>query len=168
MAQQFFDDARIRKYLLGDITQEDQEQIEQRLLIDEEFGEKLSMARTEMVDAYVAADLSAKEREKFEKHFLSTPEHVQTVKIARALNRRLEERSRDYARRDIAASKIQTPYDFRHLKAIISLTAGAILLVTGFVVWKVVKHEGTNNQVREAQERRANFENELVRLNHSA
>src|SRR5438132_13856314 len=115
MAQQFFDDARIRKYLLRDISQEDQEQIEMRLLIDEEFSERLSMTRTEIVDDYVAANLSAKERKKFEKHFLSTPEHFQMVEIARALDKRLQDRSRDFALTDTAAEKISTPYYIRNL-----------------------------------------------------
>ena len=76
MEQRFFDDALIRKYLLGNISQEDQEQIEQRLLIDEEFSEKLSMTRIDMVDDYVAANLSTKEREEFEKHFLSNSQSL--------------------------------------------------------------------------------------------
>src|SRR5438034_3912187 len=139
MEQRFFDDALIRKYLLGNISQEDQEQIEQRLLIDEEFSEKLSMTRIDMVDDYVAANLSTKEREEFEKHFLSTTEHVQMVEIARALAKRLMECGRDLAMTGGAASKIPNPYYIRHLKAIISLTAGMILLVTASSVWEIIK-----------------------------
>ena len=168
MAQQFFDDARVRKYLLGLLSEEGQQEIETLLLTDKEFSEKLSLARTEMVDDYVAANLSAKEREEFEKHFLSTPEHFQMVEIARALDQHLENRSRDFAVIDSAASKIPTPYYIRHLKAIISLTAGAILLVTGYAVWEIVKHKPPNNRLNEAQEQRAILENELVKLNRPA
>lgn len=170
MAQQFFHDARIRKYLLGDISQEDQERIEQRLLIDEEFGEELSMTRTEMVDAYVAANLSTKEREQFEKHFLSTPEHVQVMEIARALAKRLEDRGRELPITSglSTSPNIPTPYYIRHIKAIISLTVGMILLVVGYAVWEIVKQRPSNNRVNDPHEQQAILENELIKLNRPA
>jgi hypothetical protein len=169
MAQQFFDDARIRKYLLGDISQEDQERIEQRLLIDEEFGEKLSMTRTEMVDAYVAAGLSTNEREEFEKHFLSTPEHVQVVEIARALAKRLDDRGRELPITGglSTSPNIPTPY-YMHMKAIISLTVGMILLVVGYAVWEIVKQRPSNNRVNDHYEQQAILENEVIKLNRPA
>lgn len=168
MAQQLFDDTRLRKYLLGDLSEEEQEAIEALLFTDREFSEKLSLARTEMVDDYVAANLSAKEREEMEKHFLSTPEHFRMVEISRALAKRLGDRDQDLPIAGSEASTIPPPYHIRHLKAIISLTAGMILLVTSYAVWETVKHRHPNNPVNEAQEQRAILENELVKLNRPA
>jgi hypothetical protein len=164
MEQRLLDDA-LRKYLLGDISHEEQERIEQRLLTDEEFSEELSMTRTEMVDDYVAGNLSSKEKEEFEKHFLSTPEHVQMIEIGRALGKRLEDLSRDSA---ITSSSALRPYYVRHRNAIISLTACAILVVAAYVVWELVKHRQPNNWANEAQKQRAILENELVKLNRPA
>jgi len=165
MEQPILDDAILRKYLLGDIPQEEQTRIEQRLLIDADFGEELSMTRTEMIDDYVADNLSSKEKEEFEKHFLSTPEHVQMIEIGRALNKRLEDLSRGSA---IANSSVPGSYYIRHRNAIISLTACAILLVGAYVAWELVNHRRPNNEATEAQRQRAILENELVKLNHSA
>jgi hypothetical protein len=165
MEHRFFDDALIKKYLLGDISHEAQERIEQRVLIDEEFSEELSMTRTEMVDDYVAGNLSAKERGEFEKHFLSTPEHVQMIEIGRALAKRLEDRSRDLV---MTGSSASPPYYVRHLNAIISLTACAVLVVTAYVAWEMVQQRQPNSGANEAQERRAILENELGKLNRPA
>jgi hypothetical protein len=165
MEQRSLDDALIKRYLLGDTSPEEQEQLEQRLLIDEEFIEQLSMTRTDMVDDYVFANLSAKEREQFEKYFLSTPEHRQMLKTAGALASRFEEVGRNIAATVSASSQAPVPYYVRHLNAIISLTAGLILLGTTYVVWELVKQRQANDQANEAQAQRANFENELVKLN---
>jgi hypothetical protein len=165
MEQPIFDDPLKRKYLLGDISHEEQERIEQRLLTEQEFSEELSMTRAEMVDDYVAGNLSAKEKEEFEKHFLSTPEHVQITEIGRALDKRLEDRSRDLT---ITGSSASPPYYVRHLNAIISLTACAVLVVAAYVVWVLVKRSQPNSGVNEAQEQRVILENELAKLNHPA
>jgi hypothetical protein len=168
MEQRSFDDALIRKYLLGDVSEVDQDRIERLLLIDKEFSEQLSMARTEMVDDYVAANLSAKEREEFEKHFLTTLEHFQMVEIARALATRLEDHGGVLAMTGSSASNIPTPYYIRHVKTVISVTAGIILLITGYAVFESIKHRRPNNRVNEAKEQRAILENELVKLNRPA
>lgn len=165
MEQRFFDDALTRKYLLGELSQDELEQIEQRLLVDEDFGEEVSMTRTEMVDDYVAESLSPNEREKFEKHFLSTPEHAQMVEIGRALAKRLEDSGRDPKLTRNAVSRIPPPYNRRYLGAIVSLTAAALLLVTGYVAWELIKQRNSNYSASEAQEQRAALEKELIKLN---
>jgi hypothetical protein len=166
MEQRILDQALIRKYLLGDISNEEQEGIEQRLLVDEDFTEELSMTRTEMVDDYVAGNLSAKEKQEFENHFLSTPEHVRIVEIGKALNNRLEDQSRDSAIRN---SPALPRYRIRSLNVIISLTACAILAVAAYFVWDLVRdRQPNNNPANEAQKQRRILENELVKLNRPA
>lgn len=165
MEPRIFDQALIRKYLLGDISNEEQEGIEQRLLIDKEFTEEISMTRTEMVDDYVTGNLSLKERQEFEKHFLSTPEHIRIMEIGKALNNRLEDHSRDFP---IKTSPPLAPYHVRNLNVIISLTACAILVVAAYFVWGLVKRRQPNNQATEAQQQRRILENELMKLNRPA
>ena len=118
-----------------------------------------------MVDDYVAGNLSAKEKQGFEKHFLSTPEHVRMIEIGKALNNRLEDRRRDFAIRN---SPPLPPYRVRNLNVIISLTACAILAVAAYFVWELVKHRQPTNRANEAQKQRRILENELVKLNRPA
>ena len=77
----------LRRYLLHDLGESEQEQIEMRLLTDREFGRRLSIAQDDLIDDFVTARLSDQEMESFRKHYLTTPERQQKVTFATALRR---------------------------------------------------------------------------------
>lgn len=81
------DHNELRQYLLGDLTQEAQQQVEQHLLTENNFLEELLLGEEELIDDYVGGDLSDEDRLKFEQHFLSTPERHRQLRFARALSR---------------------------------------------------------------------------------
>src|SRR5436305_10569116 len=77
----------LRQYLLGDLTGEARQRVEQRLLTEPDFLEELLLGEEELVDDYVGDELSGDERLKFERHFLSTPERRRQLGFAMALSR---------------------------------------------------------------------------------
>jgi anti-sigma-K factor RskA len=77
----------IKQYLLGLAPPEVQRAIEERLLTEESFLEELGFAEEELIDDYVAGDLSTSERARFEQHFLSTDERHRKLRFSRALTR---------------------------------------------------------------------------------
>ena len=77
----------LRQYLLGSLPQEDLPGLEERLLTDEGAFEGLLVEEEELIDDYVAGDLSADERSRFERHFLSTEERRRQLNFALALDR---------------------------------------------------------------------------------
>jgi CHAT domain-containing protein/lipoprotein NlpI len=79
---------KVRKYLLGDLSEEDQAQIEQQLLSDDEFYEALSVVEGELRDDYVMETLTEREREQFKSHFLKTPERQRKLRYAMRLRDR--------------------------------------------------------------------------------
>ena len=78
---------RIKGYLLGQITEEDESQVEARLLTDREFYEELSIVENELIDQYLADALSVSDRQSFESHFVSSSERQRKVRFARALRK---------------------------------------------------------------------------------
>jgi anti-sigma-K factor RskA len=82
----------VRRYLLGDVSTEAQRAVEERLLTEESFMEELTAAEEELIDDYVGGGLSAGERERFERHFLSTEERRRQLRFAQALARYTSER----------------------------------------------------------------------------
>src|SRR5918912_2138269 len=82
-------DQNIRRYLLGDLAGAEQQQLEESLFKGGELFEELLIAEDEIVDEYVAGRLTQSERERFEQHFLSTPERLQKLRFARALKRHI-------------------------------------------------------------------------------
>lgn len=75
----------VRQYLLGELSPDSQQNLEERLLTDSEFYEELLIAEDELVDQYLAGALTAPERERFEQHFLVTPARRQQLTFAAAL-----------------------------------------------------------------------------------
>jgi len=128
----------IRPYLLGLIPQNDQPQIEERLLVDNEFYEELLIAEDELIDEYLAGELSPMERRNFEEHFLVTPEREQKVRFGRALNKYTADKS---SRRAPTPQWWSYPAAFlssRNAVALTALSAAALVLVVG--VWLATKN----------------------------
>jgi hypothetical protein len=75
----------IKQYLLGMLSEEDQERIEERLITNRDFFEQITIVEDELIDDFVGGSLLEIERERFINHFLSTPQQRQRLESARAL-----------------------------------------------------------------------------------
>lgn len=81
------DDSAIKRYLLGELTEEDQQTLEERLLTDNGYFERLQLLEDELVDDYARGSLTPGEQEKFDSFFLCTPERYQKLRFASALKK---------------------------------------------------------------------------------
>lgn len=79
-------DKSLKLYLLGGLETELREQVEERLLTEDEFFESLLLAEDELVDDYLRGGLTGAENLRFETLFLTTPERIDKVRFARALH----------------------------------------------------------------------------------
>ena len=77
----------IEDYLLGDMTDEEQEKIEERLLTDDEFFFEVSEAENALTDRYVRDKLDREQTARFESKLTSMPSLASKVANARTLNR---------------------------------------------------------------------------------
>lgn len=171
---------QIRSYLLGGLDEAGQEEVEMRLLFDAGYVERVSAAQNELVDDYVFGTLSAAERERFEQNFLSTPERLRQLRIARALE--------TYADRDAASLAAQaapppareevTPPPTRlrdsllsffgkhRLKTALTLPGALLLFAAGYGLWSVFQDSQMHGQFAQILNQRAQIEQELAGLNH--
>src|SRR5262245_52636724 len=76
---------QIRRYLLGDATPDEVEQVETDLLRGGENVERLLLIEDELITDYALGALKRRERELLEKNFFSTPERRERLMIAREL-----------------------------------------------------------------------------------
>lgn len=74
----------IRRYLLGEPGAE-REQVEEQMLADPEYFERVLMVEEELFDDFVFGDMSATERENFTQHLLASPRQIKKLDIATAL-----------------------------------------------------------------------------------
>lgn len=94
MAHENQDEGLIRRYLLGQLAEDELQRLEERLMADNEFFNAVLLGEDEMVEEYVQGDLSASDRAGFEASFLSTPEGRQQVAYAKALSKHVKDLQR--------------------------------------------------------------------------
>src|SRR5262245_21275325 len=75
-------DEVMREYLLGGLAEDAREQLEKRLITDEDEFCKLLIEEDELVDDYVQDNLSEGDKLQFESHFLCTPERQRKLRFA--------------------------------------------------------------------------------------
>lgn len=129
----------VRKYLLGNLDdQAEMRRIEEKILLDDDFAEQISLAEAELIDEYLDGALSDADGERFLRFFLVSPENKEKLKLIRNL--------RKYAAQQAAAptavrlSENQVAgFDWRRFFSLppVRLAALALLLIGfGFGVWR--------------------------------
>jgi hypothetical protein len=77
----------IRLYLLGQLTEEDRERLEERLVTDLDYQEEVLTVEEELIEDYVSDSLASEDKEKFQAHWLVTPRQRRRLEIGQALDR---------------------------------------------------------------------------------
>lgn len=83
----------LKQYLLGLLSETDQAQLDLEILTNTENYERLFVAEEELIEAYLADELTAQEKLQFERVFLAHPERQEQLNITRALNARQQSTS---------------------------------------------------------------------------
>jgi hypothetical protein len=79
------DQTRIRGFLLGKLSEDEQQKIEERLMVEDDLFEELEVSKGELVEEYYANELSQPERQWFERNFLASPEGKERFALVAAL-----------------------------------------------------------------------------------
>ncbi|MEW6211261.1 MAG: hypothetical protein AB1631_23045 [Acidobacteriota bacterium] len=86
-------DQLLVRYLLGQLSEEEQHRVEKRYFDDDDFYEQLEVVEDDLIDAYVRERLSPSEREHFEQRFLSFEDRREKVEFAREWRRFVSDKS---------------------------------------------------------------------------
>src|SRR5207244_10126921 len=82
-------DTELRRYLLGELSPDKEQQIEEQLLVDDNYVEQMRMVEDELIDDYLTGTLTTPQREKYKTLFPATREGQQKIKAARVLKSQL-------------------------------------------------------------------------------
>lgn len=83
------DSAMIFRYLLQDVTPDEQEEIERRYFRDPDYLALIEASEGDLIDAYLRQELSRAHQRLFEDNFLCTRARRERLKMAEALHRHL-------------------------------------------------------------------------------
>lgn len=81
------EDELIRQYLLGQLTDQEQQRLEKRFMTDGEYREEVLIAEEELIEDYLDDSLSTEDKRRVVSHFLTTPQQKQRLEVAKALGR---------------------------------------------------------------------------------
>jgi hypothetical protein len=146
------DKKEVREYLLGRLSEADEELLELRLLTDPAYGEEFDTVVDEITDDYVTNELQGAERERAEKYFLSSPERQQKLEFASELIRRAEdERGKPAEVRRVATSKPSLLEQFwafwkKQSFAPLAATAAAIVLTFSLLVFIIQQRNNPSTE----------------------
>ena len=80
----------LRLWLLGVLSQEQGELLEQRLITDARAFDEIPIVEEELIDEYLSGELSERESVAFESYFMNSAERRQQFRVAKALRRYVE------------------------------------------------------------------------------
>ena len=85
MAANLNNEKLIAQYLLGELPEEQQVEIEDRAFADKEYLASITAVENDLIDEYVRNELSQTQRQQFESRFLVSAERRKRVAFAKAL-----------------------------------------------------------------------------------
>ncbi len=122
---------RDRRYLLGEASEDECADIEQAYLETDEALDRMAAAEEALIEDYLAGDLGLHERDRFERHYLSTPNHRMRVETIR----RLRARASEAGAVDLQTRAFRAWTRVRHHGSWLALAA-SVLLVAALVFWR--------------------------------
>jgi hypothetical protein len=131
------DEAVLRKYLLGDMSPEEQEEIELWLMSNEDAYCLLEAAEDDLIDDSFAGRLAPRDLDRFQNHFLVAPERQRKLQFSRSFKRAI----------DAAAQPVRLEFpsrpgllDFlRFRPALVYATSALIVILLTGNVWSLLK-----------------------------
>jgi hypothetical protein len=143
----------IARYLLGELSEEQQVEIEDRAFSDQEYLASITAVENDLIDEYVRGELSAAERQRFESRFLASAERRKRVEFATALRTVVAELPRAEKKVVAEGSWRESLYAFfsgLNPAARLAFVAAAILLVA-VAAWLFVETQRLRRQVTQLQ-----------------
>ena len=86
MSETRFSDDLLRQYLLGELAENQQVEIEDRAFEDPKLLKSIAALEHDLIDEYVAGEIPMGKRERFETHFLAAAERKKKLAFAQALH----------------------------------------------------------------------------------
>src|SRR5262245_39984344 len=159
-------EAMMTKYLLGELSEEEEIRLEDRYVLDGNFFDRLLVAEDELIDSYVRGELTGPQKQSFEQHFLASPKRKERLRSAQALRRVLREdaqAARETAKRGERLTLWQRAQEVLRLFYTgmpLGMSAAMLLLLIG----GGVIYSRLNAQLRQLKADQATLQSENQRL----
>ena len=158
---QMVEEKEMKRYLLGEMSEEDMTALEERYFADNQLFDRLSIYEQDLIDRYVCDMMPSGERTLFEKAYMSSSRRREKVDLARKLMKALEE---DASQQALAGFPDSSEFSslwrfllafFRFQKPMVRFgmaTAGLVVLLG--CAWLIVESVRLHTQLRQLEANR--------------
>lgn len=160
MEQVIEDEIVIRRYLMGEISQEELCLIEERLLTDRRYFNTLLRIEEDLIDQYAEGETDERERERFESHFLNAPERRERVEFARVLSRYISTEKIRERSKATTSNRRKPVWQGRLIQA---FSISAALLLVASTLWLLIETSRLRAQMEQQHSEFGQREEELKR-----
>lgn len=149
----------LREYLLGGLAPAEREEIEEKLLTDADFHAELQATGDDLIHVYLADELPAPDRERFESHFLASPRRRERVAFVRSLVSAVDRVRHDASRPTGTHAVPSAP---RRSLSVLLPWAAALVMGLGAGGWSVHERRMREQERAQANERETSLREELT------
>ena len=150
----FENDKLAKRYLLGELSEQERAGVEEEYFADDEAFERLSAVEDDLIDAYTLGQLSVTERRHFEQSLLLSSVQRERVRFARTLLHTVsgsDETVSNIAPQKRTASRRVTPFAFlKGRNPVVSLSVAAMLILAVLAGWILI-HNINLTRIEEQQ-----------------
>jgi anti-sigma-K factor RskA len=176
------DEQLIRRYLLGELDEQELTQVETRLMTDDDFDSHVQLIEDELIEEYVYKELNAQERETFKQRLLAAPEVREKVEFATAFKTYIQQVPEPEPVPAVVTQTIHPKpaplvpqpkptswFDalaafWKAQKALAAFSLATVVLLLTATIWLAIRNERTQNRLRELEAQQAAFQAESAAL----
>src|SRR5262245_18927971 len=134
MASSEFDHDVTRRYLLGQLTEDEQQNIEERLLSEDDFFQEVELTKDELAQEYASGELTGKERQWLQENFLASPEGKQKHEFAKTFDQYVRNHRLQPAKRVSLIERLRTLWNTQP-QLISAVSTAAVLVIAVGIYW---------------------------------
>lgn len=166
------DEHEIRSFLLGELSSEDRERIEQEFLTNPDYREHVHAVESELIEDYLNGRLSPEETTQFKKHLASAADQQRRIRLSGLIRKRMFAGPSSAPVHDHGAngsSAVAMSVLQRLRNPLVLVPAALIVIVAALLAIYAIR---TMQQIRDdriaTENRRAALQHELTRLNDAS
>lgn len=129
-------DTQLRRYLLDELPADEQQSIEERLLVDNEYLEQMLIVEEDLIDDFTANKLSPQQTASYQKLFLASTEGRQKLQITQVLKKHLTQFAPEPERQLTLMERIQTALAGLFTAPILAATAAVLVIGLSVFSWR--------------------------------
>jgi cell division protein FtsB len=150
MENRFYNEESLVRYLLGQLSEEEQMRIEEKYFDDQEWFAQLEVIESELIDSYIRHQLSEKDCQSFENFFSQLPERRRKIAFAQAFQLFVEQKKEPQSIKEKAPLYRTFLHFIGHNRLSFASLVLVLLLLPG-CFWLVFDNMQLRNRLQQVQ-----------------